>query len=92
MPLDELKRTRQEVEDVDDVQFFEMIAVKSCKSSDYSGWNGWQSIVTETEYGDAWVDKTQSLTIYNAMRTTTESEREAKDQIKQVCTQRRTEG
>ena len=85
VPLDELKRTRQEVEDVDDVQNIEMIAVKSCKSSDDSGWNGWQSIVTETEYGDAWVDKadenSQSLEMYNAMRQTTGSEREAKDQI-----------
>ena len=52
--LDELKRTRQEAEVVDDVQNIEKIAVKSCKSSDYSGWNGWQSIVSETEYGDAW--------------------------------------
>ena len=57
VPLDELKRTRQEVEDVDDVQNIEMIAVKSCKSSDFSGWNGWHSIVSETEYGNAWVDK-----------------------------------
>ena len=37
VPLDELKRTRQEVEDVDDVQNIEMIEVKSCKSSDYVG-------------------------------------------------------
>ena len=85
VPLDELKRTRQEVEDVDDVQNVEMIAVKSCKSSDYSAWNGWQSIVTETEYGDTWVDKadenSQSLEMYKAMRQTTGSEREAKDQI-----------
>ena len=85
VPLGELKRTRQEAEDVDDVQNIEMIAVKSCKSSDYSGWNGWQSIVTETKYGDAWVDKadenSQSLAMYNAMRKTTESEREAKNQI-----------
>ena len=85
LPLDELKRTRQEAEDVDDVQNVEMIAVKSCKSSDFSGWNGWQSIITETECGDAWVDKadenSQSLEMYNAMRQTTESEREAKDQI-----------
>ena len=85
VPLDELKRTRQEVEDVNDVQNIEMIAVRSCKSSDYSGWNGWQSIVIETEYGDVWVDKTdensQSLEMYNAMRQTTENEREAKDQI-----------
>ena len=55
VPLDELKKTRQEGEDVDDVQNIEMIAVKSCKSSDYSRWNVWQGIVTETEYGDAWV-------------------------------------
>ena len=85
VPLDELKRTRQEVEDVDDVQNIEMIAVKSSKSSDYSGWNGWQSIVTETEYGDAWVRKadenSESLEMYNAMCQTTGSEREAKDQI-----------
>ena len=85
VPLDELKRTRQEAEDVDDVQNIEMIAVKSCKSSDHSGWNGWQSIVIETEYGDAWVDKadenSQSLEMYNSMRQTTGSEREAKDQI-----------
>ena len=85
VPLDELKRTRQEVEDVNDVQNIEMIAVRSCKSSDYSGWNGWQSIVIETEYGDVWVDKTdensQSLEMYNTMHQTTENELEAKDQI-----------
>ena len=85
VPLDELKRTRQEVEDVNDVQNIEMFAVRSCKSSDYSGWNGWQSIVIETEYGDVWVDKTdensQSLKIYNTMHQTTENELEAKDQI-----------
>ena len=57
VPLDELKRTRQEVEDVDDVQNIEMIAIKSYKSSDHSGWNGWQSIVSETEHGNAWVEK-----------------------------------
>ena len=85
VPLDELKRTRQEAKDVDDAQNIEMIAVKSCKSPDYSWWNDWQSIVIETEYGDAWVDKTdensQSLEMYDVMRKTTESEREAKDQI-----------
>ena len=63
----------------------EMVAVKSCKSPDYSGWNGWQSIVIETEYGDAQVDKadenSQRLETYDAMRKTTESEREAEDQI-----------
>ena len=62
-----------------------MIAVRSCKSSDYSGWNGWQSIVIEIEYDDVWVDKTDenslSLETYDAMRKTTESEREAEDQI-----------
>ena len=63
----------------------EMIAVKSYKGPDYSRWNDWQSIVIETEYDDAWMDKadenSQCLETYNAMRKTTESEREAKDQI-----------
>ena len=63
----------------------EMVAVKSCKSPDYSRWIGWQSIVIETEYGDAWMDKadknSQCLEKYDAMRKTMESEREAKDQI-----------
>jgi hypothetical protein len=63
----------------------ELVAVKSCKGPGSSGWNGWQSIVMETEYGDAWVDKAdenrQRLETYDAMRKTTESEREAKDQI-----------
>ena len=107
----ELRRTRQEIEDVKEsklkdliivhcYQFDnEMVAVKSCKSPDYSGLNGWQSIVVETEYGDAQVDKadenSQRLETYDAMRKTTESEREAEDQImeqvnKQVHTQRRT--
>ena len=31
-------------------------------------------------------ENSQCLEIYNSMRTTTESERESKDQIKQVCT------
>ena len=35
----------------------EMFAVKSCKSPVYSRWNDWQSIVIETEYGYAWMDK-----------------------------------
>ena len=73
VPLDELKRTRQEVEDVDDVQKYREDCSKVVQESDYSGWNGWQSIVIETEYGNAWVDKadenSQSLEIYNAMRT-----------------------
>ena len=63
----------------------ELVAVQSCKSPDHSGWNCWQSIVTETEYGDAWVDKadenSQRLETYDAMHKTTESEREAEDQI-----------
>ena len=37
-------------------------------------------------------ENSQSLEMYNTMRTTSENERESKDQIKQVCTQRRTEG
>ena len=69
VPPKELRRTRQETEDVKEnklkdliiVHCFqfdnEMVAVRSCKSPDYSGWNGWQSIVIETEYGDAQVDK-----------------------------------
>ena len=63
----------------------ELVAVKSCKSPDDSAWNGWQSIVMETEYGDAWVDKADEnrlrLETYDTMRKTTESEREAEDQI-----------
>ena len=59
--------------------------MKSCKCPGSSGWNCWQSIVIETEYSDVWVDKadenSQSLAMYNAMRQTKESEREAKDQI-----------
>ena len=85
MPPEELRRTRQETKGVDDAQNIELVAVKSCKSPDFSGWNGWQSIVMETEYGDAWVDKadenSQRLETYNAMHQTTDSEREAKDQI-----------
>ena len=63
----------------------EMFAVKSYKSPVYSRWNDWQSIVIETEYGCAWMDKadenSQCLETYDAMRKTTESECEAKDQI-----------
>ena len=44
-----------------------------------------QIIVIEFEYGDDWKDKadenSQCLETYDAMRKTTESEREAKDQI-----------
>ena len=63
----------------------EMIAAKLYKSPDYSRWNGWQSIVIEFEYGDDWLDKadknSQCLETYDTTRKTTESEREAKDQI-----------
>ena len=55
---------RQETEDVKEnrpkglvIVDIELVAVKSCKGPGSSGWNGWQSIVMETEYGDAWVDK-----------------------------------
>ena len=47
--------------------------------------NGWQSIVIETEFGDAQVDKadekSQRQETYDAMRKTTVSVREAEDQI-----------
>ena len=63
----------------------ETFAMKSCKSPVYSRWNDWQSIVIETEYGYAWMDKadenSQCLETYDAMLKTTESECEAKDQI-----------
>ena len=63
----------------------EMIAVKSYKSPVHSRWNDWQSIVIETEYGYAWMDKadenSQCLETYDTMRKTTESERDAKDHI-----------
>ena len=63
----------------------ELFAVKSCKGPGSPRWNGWQIIVMETEHGDAWVDQadenSQRLEMYYAMRKTTESEREAKDQI-----------
>ena len=63
----------------------EMVAVKLCKSPDHYWWNGWQSIVIETEYSHAQVNKndenSQRLETYDAMRKTTESEREAEDQI-----------
>ena len=63
----------------------EMIAVMSCKSTVYFRWNGWQNIIIEIEYGDTGMDKvddnSQYLETYDAMRKTTESEREAKDPI-----------
>ena len=92
VPPEELRRTRQETEDVKEnrpkgliIVDIELVAVKLHKSPGSSGWNGWQSIVMETEYGDAWVDKadenSQRLETYDAMPKTTESEREAKNQI-----------
>ena len=98
VPLEELRRIRQDRKEnklksliivvifhCNQFDIDEMIAVTSYKSPDYSGWNGWQSIVIETEYGDAQVDKadenSQRLETYDAMRKTTESEREAGDQI-----------
>ena len=103
VPLEELRRTRQEADDVKEnrtegliIVEIELVAVKSCKCPGSSGWNGWQSIVNETEYSDAWVDKadenSQRLETYDAMREMTESEREAKDHgaSQQIRTQRRT--
>ena len=92
VPPEELRKIRQETEDVKEnkpkgliIVDIELVAVKSHKSPGSSGWTGWQSIVMETEYGDAWVGKadenSQRLETYDAMRKTTESEREAKDQI-----------
>ena len=74
-----------------------MIAVKSCKSPVYSRWNEWQNIIIEIEYGDIWMDKadenSQYLETYDAMRKTTESEREAKDPItEQINKYTRNEG
>ena len=64
VPLDELKRTRQETEDVEENKTKSLIIV---------------------DMERAWVDKadenSQSLEMYNAMRQTTENEREAKDRI-----------
>ena len=63
----------------------EMVAVKSYKSPVFSGWNDWQNIIIEIECGDTGMDKadenSQYLETYDAMRKTTESEREAKDPI-----------
>ena len=69
----------------------ELVAVKSHKNPESSGWNGWQSIVIETEYGDAWVDKTdensQRLETHDAMHQTTESDLlEAKIRSRSVST------
>ena len=63
----------------------ELVAVKSCKGQGSSGWNGWRIIVIETECDEAWLDKadknSQRLETDDAMRKTTENERETKDQI-----------
>ena len=76
----ELGRTRQEIEDVKEYKLKDLIIVH-CYQVD----NEWQSIVIETEYGHAQVDKadenSQRLETYDAMRKTTESEREAENQI-----------
>ena len=77
----ELGRTRQETEDVKELVLLKDLIIVHCYQVD----NEWQSIVTETEYGDAQVDKadknSQRLETYDAAHQTTESEREAKDQI-----------
>ena len=77
----ELGRTRQEIKDVKELALLKDLIIVHCYQVD----NEWQSIVTETEYGDAQVDKadknSQRLETYDAMRKTTESEREAEDQI-----------
>ena len=82
VPIEELRRTRLETEDVKKI---ELVAVKSCKGQGSSGWNGWRIIVIETECDEAWLDKadknSQRLETYDAMRKTTENERETKDQI-----------
>ena len=71
MPLDELKRTRQETEDVEENKTKSLIIV--------------DMELVAVKHHRAWVDKadenSQSLETYDAMRQTTGSEREAKDQI-----------
>ena len=56
-----------------------------------TGWNGWRIIVIETECDEAWLDEadknSQRLETYDAMRKTTENEREAKDQITEQTNQ-----
>jgi len=63
----------------------ELVAIRSCSGPGSPGWNGWQSVVVETEYGDAWLEKAdehrQRLETYDAMRKTTEAERGAKEHI-----------
>ena len=70
---------RNQTEDVEENKLkgliivdIEMFAVKSYKSPVYSWWNDWQSIVIETEYGHAWMDKadenSQCLETYDSMR------------------------
>ena len=71
VPLDELKRTRQVTEDVEENKTKSLIIV--------------DMELVAVKHHRAWVDKadenSQSLAMYNAMRNTTKSEREAKDQI-----------
>ena len=71
VPLDELKRTRQETEDVEENKTKSLII--------------FDMKLVAVKHHRAWVDKadenSQSLAMYNAMRKTTKSEREAKDQI-----------
>ena len=83
VPLDELKRTRQETEDVEENK------TKSLTTVDME--------LVAVKHHRAWVEKadenSQSLEMYNAMRQTTENEREAKDQIKEQANKyARTEG
>lgn len=63
----------------------ELVAVKACRGPGSPGWNGWQSVVVERDYGDAWLEKAdehrQRLESYDAMRKTTDAEREAKNHI-----------
>ena len=71
MPLDELKRTRQETEDGEENMTKSLVIV--------------DMELVAVKHHHAWVDKadenSQSLEMYNAIRQTTENEREAKDQI-----------
>ena len=71
VPLDELKKTRQETEDVEENKTKSLIIV--------------DMELVAVKHHRAWVDKadenSQSLAMYNAMRKTTKSEREAKYQI-----------
>ena len=71
VPLDELKRTRQVTEDVEENKTKSLIIV--------------DMELVAVKHHRTWVDKagenSQILAMYNAMRNTTKSEREAKDHI-----------